>query len=163
MRGSINHYLLRRGRSRTVPLDKCSEQLSEGRMKRTGCMRFLLRVPLCATLALSFLAMTLAQPGVHAVAKAGATASSIEQLVHEASGLAEAHHGHGHRHAHEPVDTAGGSSDNTCDVQCAPASAVPVDGFGLRSFVARCYAAPAFSKLGDGIRYDLIRPPKSLA
>ena len=128
-----------------------------------GWIAVLLRVPLCAALAVAFLAMTLAQPGVHAMAKAGpiASASETAHVAHRTPSAEHAHHGGDHQHANGGA-SAGDISDPLCDIQCAPVSVMPVNGFGLCGAVARCYAAQAFSKLADREPIGLIRPPKTL-
>lgn len=145
-------------------LDKPDEALSEGLMRQTGWIAVLLRVPLCAALAVAFLAMTLAQPGVHAMAKAGAAvgASESAHAMHSAPKAEVERHGSDHQHVDKRSASSGDSSDPLCDIQCAPVSVMPVNGFGLCDAVARCYGALAFSKLANREPIGLIRPPRTL-
>ena len=144
-------------------LDKPDEALSEGLMRQTGWIAVLLRVPLSAALAVAFLAMTLAQPGVHAMAKAGAVvgASESSHATHIASKAEDAHHGGDHQHANNSGAGSGDNSDPLCDIQCAPVSVMPVDGFGICGAVARCHGVLSFSKLADREPIGLTRPPKN--
>lgn len=133
-------------------------------MRRTGWIAVLLKVPLCAALAFAFLAMTLAQPGVHAMAKAAAIAGASETVhaTHSASQADDARHGGDQQHADNGSANGGDSSDPLCDIQCAPVSVMPVDGLGLCGAIARCYAALPFPKLADREPIGLIRPPRTL-
>lgn len=132
-------------------------------MRQTGWIAVLLRVPLCAALAVAFLAMTLAQPGVHAMANAGAVAGASESAhaMHSASNAEVPRHGGNHQHADGGSASSGDSSGPLCDIQCAPVSVVPVNGFGLCCAVARCHGVLAFSKLADREPIGLTRPPKN--
>ena len=53
-------------------------------------------------------------------------------------------------------------SDSSCEVHCAPASAIPVNSVDIAHAVARCFAQSVPAVLIDGNYAEFIRPPRHL-
>ena len=127
--------------------------------------------PLRAVLAVVFLVMSSLQPGLFATANATGFHSDsgvtlqVEKSPHDTGG----HVGH-HEDAAGAAETdaddkhPGGekSADDSCEVHCAPAHAVPVDCPDLDRAVSRCFVADVTEALAGGEYTALIRPPRHL-
>lgn len=140
-------------------------------MKNLGRISILESIPLRALLAVIFLVMSAAQPGLFASANAvglhgGAGLSlGIQNPVHDASD-----HGHGHFHdaSLDEEGQKGGhhgsekSADKSCEVHCAPGHAVPVTCPEIAPVVSRCFPPAVATILPLGEYAALIRPPQNL-
>lgn len=127
--------------------------------------------PLRAVLAVVFLVMSSLQPGLFATANATGFHSDsgvilqVEESAHDTGG-----HVGDHEDAAAAAETdvdekhSGGekSADESCEVHCAPAHAVPVDCPDLDRAVSRCFA-PVVAEASAGGEYTAhIRPPRHL-
>lgn len=102
-------------------------------------------------------------------ASAGSTdLVSPPAAAHQAMAVDHASHAHQHdRMADAAMPDQGhhGSqftSDGSCEVHCAPVTAVPVSPVEMAHAVARCFAPSIAAVLIDGNYAEFIRPPRQL-
>ena len=140
-------------------------------MKNLGRISIAGIAQLRAVLAVVFLVMSSLQPGLFASANATGFHSDsgvtlqVEKSPHDTGGHV-GHHEDAAAAAETDVDDKhpGGekSSDESCEVHCAPLHAVPVDCPHLDRTVSRCFAAVVTEASAGGEYTALIRPPKHL-
>ncbi|WP_256754024.1 hypothetical protein [Mesorhizobium sp. Mes31] len=139
-------------------------------MKCLGRISIARIASLRAMLAVVFLVMSSLQPGLFANANATGFHSDsgvtlqVEKSPHDTGG----HVGHHDAAATAETDVdekrPGGekSSDESCEVHCAPLNAVPVDCPDLDRAVSRCFAAVVAEASAGGEYTAHIRPPRHL-
>jgi hypothetical protein len=154
-----------------VALTNQANNCPKDTMKNLGRISILGSIPLRAMLAVVFLVMSAAQPGLFANANAaglhGDTGLSpgIENPVHEAG---DHEHGHVHDASADHEGQEGGhhgsstSAGKGCEVHCAPAHAVPVACPEIAPVISRCFPPAVATSLPLGEYAALIKPPQHL-
>jgi hypothetical protein len=134
-------------------------------MRKLGRISIARIVPLRAVLAVVFLVMSALQPGLFATANATGFHSDA------AMNLPAEDHSHemgGHNHGAAVDDSdmsehdhgTKNSNEESCEVHCAPAHAVPVECPDLPRVVSRCFAAVVADASAGGEYTAHIRPPR---